>query len=51
VLPEFTLKRELSQEGITVLTATHDVQLAQQFSDKIVRLKDGKIVEGDAGIC
>ncbi len=47
----FEVFKKLSEEGITVLTATHDVQLAQNFSDKIVRLKDGKIVEGDAGIC
>jgi ABC-type lipoprotein export system ATPase subunit len=46
----FEVFKKLSEEGITVLTATHDVQLAQQFSDKIVRLKDGKIVEGEAGI-
>jgi putative ABC transport system ATP-binding protein len=47
----FEVFKKLSQEGITALTATHDVQLAQQFSDKIVRLKDAKIVEGEAGIC
>jgi ABC-type lipoprotein export system ATPase subunit len=47
----FEVFKKLSEEGITVLTATHDVQLAQNFSDKIVRLKDGKIVEGEAGIC
>jgi len=47
----FEVFKKLSQEGITVLTATHDVQLAQQFSDKIVRLKDGKIIEGEPGIC
>jgi len=47
----FEVFKKLSEEGITVLTATHDVQLAQNFSDKIIRLKDGKIVEGEAGIC
>jgi len=47
----FEVFKKLSQEGITVLTATHDVQLAQTCSDKIIRLKDGKIVEGEAGIC
>lgn len=47
----FEVFKKLSVEGITVLTATHDVQLAQQFSDKIIRLKDGKIIEGEAGIC
>jgi putative ABC transport system ATP-binding protein len=39
----FEVFKKLSEEGITVLTATHDLQLAEQFSDKIVRLKDGKI--------
>jgi len=47
----FDVFKKLSQEGITVLTATHDVQLAQNFSDEIIRLKDGKIIEGEAGIC
>ena len=41
----FDIFKKLSQEGITVLTATHDVQLAQNFSDEIIRLKDGKIYE------
>ncbi len=39
----FEVFKQLSQDGITILTATHDVQLAQQFSDRIIRLKDGKI--------
>ncbi|MEO0083753.1 MAG: ABC transporter ATP-binding protein [candidate division WOR-3 bacterium] len=46
----FDIFKKLSEEGITVLSATHDVQLVQQFSDKIIRLKDGKIVEGEAAV-
>lgn len=35
--------KELSQQGITVIIAIHDLNLALQFSDKFVLLKDGEI--------
>ncbi len=40
----FEIFKKLSEEGITILTATHDTDLAKDFSDEIIRLKDGKIV-------
>jgi len=32
-------------KGLTVLMVTHDLETAERISDKIIRLKDGKIVE------
>ena len=45
------LLRELrAQLGLTVILVSHDIGLVQRFSDRLVVLKDGRIVEtGDAG--
>jgi putative ABC transport system ATP-binding protein len=32
-------------KGLTILMVTHDLETAERISDKIIRLKDGKIVE------
>jgi putative ABC transport system ATP-binding protein len=32
-------------KGLTILMVTHDLETASQISDKIIRLKDGKIIE------
>lgn len=37
------LSRLTSQEGLTVLLITHEINLASEFADKILLLKDGKI--------
>ncbi len=34
----------MSQKGITVMTATHDVDYAFQWADQVVILKDGKLL-------
>ncbi len=39
----FKLFRQLSKSGLTVIIATHDLELAE-MADRIVYLKDGKIV-------
>jgi putative ABC transport system ATP-binding protein len=35
--------------GITVLMVTHEQDIAEEVSSKIVRLKDGRIVDGEVG--
>lgn len=37
------LSKLTSQEGLTVLLITHEINLASEFADKILLLKDGKI--------
>ena len=40
-----TLIRDLSKDiGITVVCSLHQVELALEFSDRLVGLRDGKIV-------
>lgn len=42
---------DLSQEGKTVVIATHDVDLAAEWADKIVVIQEGKVLaEGDKKI-
>ncbi|EMV0459414.1 ABC transporter ATP-binding protein [Listeria monocytogenes] len=36
--------KKLNQEGRTILMVTHDLELANQYSEKIVHLKDGEII-------
>ncbi|EAV9830139.1 ABC transporter ATP-binding protein [Listeria monocytogenes] len=36
--------KKLNQEGRTILMVTHDFELANQYSEKIVHLKDGEII-------
>ncbi|RRD60653.1 amino acid ABC transporter ATP-binding protein [Leucobacter sp. OH1287] len=39
------LVRELKSQGITIVMATHEMGFARQVADRIVYLKDGKVVE------
>ena len=39
------LVRELKTQGITIVMATHEMGFARQVADRIVYLKDGKVVE------
>ena len=39
------LVRELKSHGITIVMATHEMGFARQVADRIVYLKDGKVVE------
>ncbi len=42
---------DLSEEGKTIVIATHDVDLAAEWADKIVVIQEGKVLaEGDKGI-
>ncbi|MDT0014198.1 ABC transporter ATP-binding protein [Listeria cossartiae] len=36
--------KKLNQEGRTILMVTHDIELANQYSERIVYLKDGEII-------
>jgi len=46
----YSLLRRLSGEGILVIAATHDLNLAASYSDRVVLLKKGHVV-ADAGPC
>lgn len=40
------LFREFSQVGVTVLIASHDVELISRIGGRVLRLNEGKLVEG-----
>ncbi len=41
----------LHQRGITIIIATHDVDLAVEWADQVIIIKDGKIIaEGEPGM-
>jgi putative ABC transport system ATP-binding protein len=40
------LREMVNTDSLTVLMVTHDHELASQFGDRIVLMKDGKVVEG-----
>jgi len=41
----------LHQRGITIIIATHDVDLAVEWADQVIIIKDGKIIaEGEPGL-
>lgn len=41
----------LHQRGITIIIATHDVDLAAEWADQVIIMKDGKIIaEGEPGL-
>lgn len=46
----YSLLRRLSEEGILVIAATHDLNLAASYSDRVVVLQKGRVV-ADAGPC
>ena len=39
------LREMVAREGLTVLLVTHDHELASSYSDRIIMMKDGKVVE------
>ena len=40
------LREMVDHEGLTVLLVTHDHELASSFADRIIMMKDGKVVSG-----
>jgi putative ABC transport system ATP-binding protein len=40
------LREMVDREGLTVLLVTHDHDLASSFADRIIMMKDGKVVDG-----
>jgi iron complex transport system ATP-binding protein len=46
----YSLLRRLSGEGILVIAATHDLNLAASYSDRVVLLQKGRVM-ADAGPC
>lgn len=38
------IKRKNSEDGLTVITVVHDINLASTFCDRIIFLKEGKII-------
>ena len=42
------LREMVNQDALTILMVTHDQELARSFADRIVFMKDGKIVDGGA---
>jgi len=38
------LREMVEREGLTVLLVTHDHELASSFADRIIMMKDGKVV-------
>ena len=40
-----TVIRELKQEGMTMLIATHEMSFAREVADQVCYLQDGRIVE------
>jgi len=46
----YSLLRRLSGEGILVIAATHDLNLAASYSDRVVLLRKGRVV-ADAAPC
>jgi putative ABC transport system ATP-binding protein len=39
------LREMVDRDGLTVLLVTHDRELASQFADRMIFMKDGKVVE------
>lgn len=40
------LREMVDHEGLTVLLVTHDHELASSFADRIIMMKDGRVVSG-----
>lgn len=38
------LLRELNREGTTILVVTHDMQLVSEYADRVVVMKDGRVL-------
>ena len=39
------LRQMVERDGLTVLMVTHDRELAAQFADRLIMMKDGRVVE------
>jgi len=44
------LREMVDREGLTVLLVTHDHDLARSFADRIIMMKDGKVVSGQSSV-
>lgn len=45
-----TVMRQLAQEGMTMIVVTHEMNFAQNVSNKVIFMEDGRVVEtGDSG--
>ena len=44
------LRRMVERDGLTILMVTHDRELAARFANRIVMMKDGKIIEQESGV-
>jgi iron complex transport system ATP-binding protein len=40
----FKLLQELKSQGITIITVLHDLNLASEYSERVVVINDGKVV-------
>lgn len=43
------LREMVTQDSLTILMVTHDRELAESFADRIILMKDGRIVSRDEG--
>ena len=41
------LREMVNQDGLTILMVTHDHELAGSFADRIIFMKDGRVVNGE----
>ncbi|MGL4913158.1 MAG: cell division ATP-binding protein FtsE [Romboutsia sp.] len=39
------LLKDINEEGVTVIMATHDIEILKLFSQRVVEIKDGKIMK------
>ncbi|HEY0544625.1 MAG TPA: ABC transporter ATP-binding protein [Pyrinomonadaceae bacterium] len=44
------LRQMVERDRLTILMVTHDRELAARFADRIVMMKDGKIIEQNSGV-
>ncbi len=43
------LREMVNKDGLTILMVTHDHELAINFADRIIQMKDGRVLEKDEG--
>ena len=41
------LREMVTRDGLTIVMVTHDHELAGKFADRIVMMKDGKVIQND----
>jgi putative ABC transport system ATP-binding protein len=39
------LREMVERDGLTIVMVTHDRELAQRFSDRLIQMKDGRVIE------